>query len=89
MSANIIKETIINRPSKGRAILGDLAGSGEIIPCEELYPVILHKGLAYEYCGTMDGTAIYKRAVELRELEAEQARRHPNDHTDDQITRGD
>lgn len=71
----VLSGIVINRPSKGRAILGNIAGSGEIIPCEELYPVIHHKGLAYEYCGTDDGTAIYKRAGELRELEAEQARR--------------
>jgi len=68
----VIKETVSNRPATGKAILGDLAGHGKIIPCDELSPTITHEGVRYEYCGTSDGIGIYKRAYELRELEAEQ-----------------
>ena len=69
--AKVVAEIVINRPALGKVILGDLAGRGRIIPCEDLTAYIFHEGVTYEYCGTMDGIGIYKRAGELRELEAE------------------
>jgi len=63
----------VNRPAKGKAILGNLSGKGKIIPCEDLCPTIFHEGVTYEYCGTTDGVGVYKQVEELRELEAEQA----------------
>lgn len=78
---NITKETIINRPATGKAILGNIAGRGKMISCDDLKPTLFHGDVSYEYCGTSDGVGIYKQAGELRELEAEQA--------DRQITGGD
>lgn len=71
----IVKEVISNRPAKGKAILGDIAGHGKIIPCDDLKPTLFHEGITYEYCGTTDGVGVYKSIGELWELKVEQTGR--------------
>lgn len=62
----------VSRPARHIAVVGDLAGTGRVIPCESIDPVIVDAGIVYEYCGTSDGIAVYKTLGELKELDAEQ-----------------
>lgn len=71
MNVDDFAKTLSLVPARHKAIVGDLAGTGQLIDCHEITPHLTVAGQTYTYCGVMDGIAIYKTAADLRELDLE------------------